>query len=56
MNLKLIESSKVDQQAQYYHRNCILAHRIKEEKGEDTNSIIINTVKKEMDIEILPND
>ena len=29
---------------------------IKEEKGEDTDSIIIITVKEEIDIEILPND
>ena len=29
---------------------------IKEEKDEDTDSIIINTVKEEIDIEILPND
>ena len=48
--------TQVDQQAQYSHRNCFLFHKIKEEKDEDTNSIIINTVKEEMDIEILSND
>ena len=31
-------------------------HGIKKEKGKDTNTIIINTVKEEMGIEILRND
>ena len=48
--------TQVDQQAQYSRRNCLLFQGIKEEKDEDTDSIIINTVKEEMDIEILPND
>ena len=54
-DLKKMEA-QVDQQAQYSRRNCLLYHGIKEENGEDTGSIIINTVKEEMDIEILPND
>ena len=45
----------VDKQVQYSHRNCLLFHGIKEEKGERTDSIIINTVKKKMDIKIFPN-
>ena len=48
--------AQVYQQAQYSHRNCLLFHEIKEEKGEGTDSIIINAVKEEIDIEILPND
>ena len=48
--------TQVDEQAQYSLRNCLLFHGIKEEKCEDTDSIIINTVKEEVDIEILPND
>ena len=47
---------QVNQQAQYSVRNCLLFHGIKEEKDEDTDSIIINIVKEEMDIDILPND
>ena len=47
---------QVDQQAQYSRGNCLLFHGIKEEKCEDTDSIIVNTVKEEMHIEILPND
>ena len=40
--------TQVDQQAQYSRRNCLLFHGIKEEKGEDTGSII-NIFKEEMD-------
>ena len=46
----------VDQRAQHSRRNCLLFHEIKEKKVEDTDSIIINTIKEEMDTEILPND
>ena len=48
--------AQVDEQVQHSHRNCFLFHEIKEQKGEDTGSIIIKTVKEEMDTEILPND
>ena len=48
--------AQVDQQAQYTRRNCLLFHGIIEEKDKDTDSIIINTVKEETDLEILPND
>ena len=48
--------AQVDQQAQYSRRNCLLFHGIRKEKGEDTDSTIINTVNEEMDIETLPND
>ena len=36
--------AQVYQQTQYSRRNCVLFHEIKEEKGEGTDSIIINTV------------
>ena len=45
-----------DDQAQYSRRNCLLFPGIKEEKSEDTDCIINNTVKEEMDIEMFPND
>ena len=48
--------TQVDQQAQYSRRNCLLFYGIKDEKDEDTDRIIINTVKEEMDIDIFPND
>ena len=45
-----IMQAQVDEQAQYSGRNCLLFLEIKEEKGEDADSIINNTVKEEMDI------
>ena len=51
-DLKKLEA-QVDQQAQYYREDFLLFHRINKERGD---SIIINMVKEEMDIEILPND
>ena len=48
--------AQVDEQVQHSRRNCLLFHGIKGEKDEDTDRIIINTVKEEMDIEIVPND
>ena len=48
--------AQVDQQAKNSRRNCPLFNGIKEEKDEYTHRIIINTLKKEMDIEILSND
>ena len=46
---------QVDKQSQYSCWNYLLFHGIKEEKGKGTDSIIINMVKEEMDIEILLN-
>ena len=48
--------AQVDQQAQYSRMNCLFFFMVKKEKCEDTNNIIINTIKEKMDIEILPND
>ena len=48
--------AQVDQQAQYSRMNCLFFSWYKKEKCEDTNNIIINTIKEKMDIEILPND
>ena len=55
MIIKKMEA-QVDEQTQYSHGNRFLFHGIKEEKVEESNSIIINTVKEEMDIKILTND
>ena len=48
--------AQVGKQAQYFRRNCLPFHGINKEKGGDTDSIIINMVTEEMDIEILIND
>ena len=34
---------------QYLHRNYFLFHGLKEGKAEDTDSLIIDTVKEEID-------
>ena len=34
----------------------MFSKQLKEQKGEDTARIIINTVKEGMDLKILPND
>ena len=47
--------AQVCKQTQYSERHCLLFHGIKEEKGEYTDTIIIDKVKKEMDTEILPS-
>ena len=41
--------AQLNQQPQYSRRNYLLFHRIKDENGEDADSIIINMVNKEMD-------
>ena len=43
--------AQLDQQALYSRGNGLFFRGIKEKKGEDTDSIIINTVKEEIDIE-----
>ena len=48
------KKAQVEQKEQYSRRNCLLFHGIKGEKYEDTNSIIIITVKEKMNIEIFP--
>ena len=42
-------SSLVDRQEQYSRRNCILIHGVKENQNEDTDEVVINKIKSEMD-------
>ena len=49
-------SSLVDRQEQYSRRNCILIHGVKENQNEDTDEVVVNKVKSEMDLEISPAD
>ena len=41
-----------DQQEQYSRRNCLLVHRIVEEKEEITDEVIINTLNEKLDLDI----
>ena len=49
-------SSLVDRQEQYSSRNCILIHGVKENQNEDTDEVVINKIKIEMDLDISPRD
>ena len=49
-------SSLVDRQEQYSKRNCILIHGVKENQNEDTDEVVINKMKSEMDLDISPGD
>ena len=49
-------SSLVDRQEQYSRRNCILIHGVKENQNEDTDEVVINKIKSEVDLDISPRD
>ena len=49
-------SSMFNRQEQYSRRNCILIHGIKENQNEDTDEVVVNKLKSEMDLEISPGD
>ena len=40
------------QQEQYSRRNCLLIHRIAEQKEEVTDDVIINTLNVKLDLDI----
>ena len=46
-------SSVVDTQEQYSRRNCILIHGVKENQNEDTDEIVTNKIKSEIDLLII---
>ena len=48
--------AQLKQQPQYSRMNYLLFHRIKDEKGEDTDSIISNIVNKRWIHKFLPAD
>ena len=49
-------SSLVNTQEQYSRRNCILIHGLKENQNEDTEEVVIDKIKSEMDLDISPGD
>ena len=49
-------SSLVDRQEPYSMGNCILIHAVKENQNKDTDEVVINKIKSEMDLEISPGD
>ena len=46
----------VERQEQYSRRNCILIHGVKENQNEDTDELVVNKTKSEIDLEISSRD
>ena len=53
-----IESLKgcLDRQEQYSRRNCLLIHGLPESKNENTDELVIDTIKEKMGEEIERNE
>ena len=53
-----IESLKgcLDRQEQYSRRNCLLIHGLPESKNENTDELVIDTIKEKMGEEIEKNE
>ena len=53
-----IESLKgcLDRQEQYSRRNCLLIHGLPESKNENTDELVIDTIKEKMGEEIENNE
>jgi len=47
--------SKVEELEQYSRRNCLLIHGIPYVKGEDADKVVLNFLKKKLDIELEDN-
>ena len=57
LNVRLDKADRaLDCQEQYSRRNCLLIHGIDEENQENTDEVVINVLKKEMDEEITHQD
>ena len=58
---KLVDENKIlkesiDELGQYSRRNCLLFHGLKESDGENTDKVVIDTIRKEMTIDISEQD
>ena len=47
---------KIEKQEQYSRRNCLLIHGVPENKDENTDDLVVNIFKEEMDLEIFTDD
>ena len=57
LNVRLDKADRaLNCQEQYSRRNCLLIHGIDEENQENTDEVVINVLKKEMDEEITHQD
>ena len=46
----------VDRQEQYSRRKCMLIHGLNENQNEDTDEVVVNKIKSEINLEISPGD
>ena len=46
----------VERQEQYSRKNYILIHGVKENQNKDTNEVVMNKIKSEMNLEISRGD
>ena len=57
LNVRLDKVDRaLDRQEQYSRRNCLLIHGIDEENQENTDEVVINILKEEMDEKIKHQD
>ena len=63
VNSNAISSQKANDQSmvseaheQYSRRNCLLIHGVAESHGESTDSLVIDTMKKHLAVNLSPND
>ena len=47
---------KSDDSGQYSRRNCLLVHGVQEQEQENTDNIVLNVIKKHLDIELSVKD
>ena len=49
--IKILEES-VDKNQQYSRRNCLLIHGVKENNGENTDTVVMNVIKEHLDVDL----
>ena len=48
-------SVQVDEQEQYFRRNCLLIHGVEENQNEDTDTLSINIINEYLELDIQPS-
>ena len=49
-------SVQVDEQEQYFRRNCLLIHGVEENENEDSDTLSINIFNEHLGVDIQPSD
>ena len=48
---KVLEES-IDQQGRYSRQNCLLIHGVEENSNEDTDKLVLNIIKNDLEINL----